>query len=104
MYLVVFRNRKRAGIDLAAYHAMAQRMEELSAMQPGYLSFKSYNADDGEVVALSEWADEGSAREWGRQAEHLVAQGLGRADWYSEYTLIGCHNPRIHHFSHEDPQ
>lgn len=104
MYLVVFRNRKRAGIDQAAYGAVARRMEELAAIQPGFLSFKSYTAEDGEVVALSEWADEASARQWGRQAEHLFAQGLGRTEWYAEYTLFGCNNPRLHQFSHEDPQ
>ena len=62
MYLVVFRNRKRTDIDCAAYDAQAQEMEALAAQQPGFLSFKSYSADDGEVVALSEWQDEASAR------------------------------------------
>jgi heme-degrading monooxygenase HmoA len=103
MYVVVFRNRKRAGIDHAAYGAMARRMEELAAQQPGFLSFKSYSADDCEVVALSEWIDEDAARAWGRQAEHLVAQGRGRSDWYAEYTLIACNNPRIHSFPSKDP-
>ena len=72
MYLVVFRNRKRAGFDQQAYAAAAARMEELAASQPGFLSFKSYAAADGEVLALSEWADEAAARAWGRQAEHLA--------------------------------
>ena len=98
MYLVVFRNRKRAGIDYAAYSAQADRMEELAREQPGYLSFKSYTAEDGEVIALSEWTDEAAARAWGRQAEHLAAQGDGRTRWYASYTLFGCANPRTHHF------
>ncbi len=102
MYVVVFRNRKRAGIDAPAYDAMAQRMEELAALQSGYLAFKSYTADDGEVVALSEWVDEASARQWGQQAEHLVAQRHGRTEWYADYTLIGSNNPRIHRFAHKD--
>ena len=37
-------------------------MEQLAAAQPGYLSFKSYVADDGEVIALSEWESEQAAR------------------------------------------
>ena len=41
MFLVVFRNRKRADIDQAAYDAEAERMEELARTQPGFLSFKS---------------------------------------------------------------
>ena len=62
MFLVVFRNRKRADMDAAAYSADAAAMEELAARQPGYLGFKSYTADDGEVVAISEWEDEASAK------------------------------------------
>jgi len=103
MYLVVFRNRKRADIDYAAYDADAARMQELAQAQPGYLSFKSYVADDGEVIALSEWADEASARAWGRFAEHAVVQGRGRSDYYESYTLFACDNPRIHRFAREDP-
>lgn len=102
MFLVVFRNRKRADIDYAAYQVDAERMVELARLQPGYLSFKSYVAEDGEVIALSEWADEASARAWGRVAEHAVVQSRGRAAYYESYTLFACANPRIHAFSHED--
>jgi heme-degrading monooxygenase HmoA len=100
MYLVVFRNRKRGDIDQAAYDAQAAAMETMAAAQPGYLSFKSYAADDGEVIALSEWADEASARAWGRLAEHRAAQDRGRADYYESYTLYGCDRPRTHRFEH----
>ena len=100
MYVVVFRNRKRADIDQAAYDAVAAAMEAAALTRPGYISFKSYVAEDGEVVALSEWADEASARAWGRDAEHLSVQARGRAEWYAKYTLYGCANPRTHHFEH----
>jgi heme-degrading monooxygenase HmoA len=104
MFLVVFRNRKRADIDYPAYEADAARMVELAQAQPGFLSFKSYAADDGEVVALSEWADEASARAWGRVAEHAEVQGRGRAAYYASYTLFACAEPRVHEFPREDPQ
>lgn len=102
MFLVVFRNRKRADIDYTAYEADADRMLELAEAQPGYLSFKSYTADDGEVIALSEWADEASARAWGRLAEHRIVQARGRAAYYESYTLFACDSPRIHEFHRED--
>ena len=98
MYLVVFRNRKRTDIDCAAYDAQAQEMEALAAQQPGFLSFKSYSADDGEVVALSEWQDEASARGWGQVAEHRMAQADGRVRWYAEYTLYACDDPHTRRF------
>ena len=102
MFLVVFRNRKRAGIDQVAYAAEAGRMQELAEEQPGYLGFKSYAAEDGEVIAMSEWADQASARAWGKVAEHRAAQQRGRAAYYAEYTLFACDEPHIRHFVAED--
>ena len=102
MFLVVFRNRKRADIDYAAYEAEADRMLELAQAQPGYLSFKSYVADDGEVIALSEWEDEAAARAWGKVAEHRATQQRGRAAYYEEYTLFACAEPRVHRFDRKD--
>lgn len=99
MFLVVFRNRKRADIDAAAYAADAEAMAALARAQPGYRSFKSYTSDDGEVVALSEWADEAAARAWGRQAEHTAVQGRGRSEYYADYTLFACADPRVHRFA-----
>ena len=103
MFLVVFRNRKRADIDYPAYDAEADRMLALAQAQPGYLSFKSYASDDGEVIAVSEWEDEASARAWGRVAEHRATQQRGRSEFYEEYTLFACENPRIHRFARKDP-
>lgn len=102
MFLVVFRNRKRADIDHSAYQADAARMADLARAQPGFLSFKSYVAEDGEVVALSEWTDEASALAWRQLAEHAEVQGRGRAAYYQDYTLFACDTPRIHRFSHKD--
>jgi len=102
MFLVVFRNRKRAGMDGTAYDRDSDAMLALAERQPGFVSFKSYAADDGEVIALSEWEGEAAARAWGRQAEHLLVQGRGRADYYASYTLFACAEPRIHRFERKD--
>ncbi len=102
MFLVVFRNRKRPDINMAAYAADAVRMEELAAAQAGFLGFKSYVAEDGEVVAISEWADAVSARGWGAQAEHAATQKRGRDLYYQDYTLYTCENPRTHQFDRDD--
>ncbi len=102
MYLVVFRNRKRADMDDAAYAADADRMVELASAQPGFLSFKSYTAEDGEVVAISEWANEAAALGWRRVAEHAEVQGRGRAQYYADYTLFACDSPKVHNFTAKD--
>jgi len=103
MFLVVFRNRKRADIDQAAYGAEAERMEELVRQQAGFRSFKSYAADDGEVIALSEWDDEAAALAWRKVAEHRAVQQRGREAYYEAYTLFACADPRIHRFARKDP-
>jgi heme-degrading monooxygenase HmoA len=101
MYLVVFRNRKRADISAEAYGADANHMETLARAQPGFLSFKSYVADDGEVIALSEWSDEDAARAWRRNAHHAEVQARGREAYYQDYTLLAGTPSRVHRFSRE---
>lgn len=104
MYLVVFRNRKRADMDAALYSEDATRMEDLARAQSGFISFKSYASDDGEVVALSEWESESEARVWAENTEHLVVQSRGRDDYYESYTLFTCDDPRVHHFTRKQIQ
>ena len=98
MFLIVFRSRKRADIDRAAYDAEAELMEHLAAEQPGFLGFRSYAAADGETVAISEWTDEAAALGWRRVAEHRSAQQRGRSDYYESYTLFACDVTRTHRF------
>jgi hypothetical protein len=61
MFLVVVRNRKRVDLDATGHSADADAMGAVAAVQPGYISFKSYTAGDGEVIALSEWESEEAA-------------------------------------------
>ncbi|RZK02518.1 MAG: antibiotic biosynthesis monooxygenase [Novosphingobium sp.] len=102
MFLVVFRNRKRAEIDAQAYGADAARMETLARAQPGFLSFKSYTADDGEVVAISEWSSEAAMHAWGSHPDHAAIQQRGRAEYYHDFTLFACDDPRIRRFERPD--
>ena len=102
MFLVVFRNRKRTEMDAAAYAADASAMQALASRQPGFISFKSYTAEDGEVIALSEWESEAAALQWRRNAEHATIQAKGRASYYASYTLFACESPRIHTYEAKD--
>jgi heme-degrading monooxygenase HmoA len=95
MYLTVFRNRKRPDMDVAAYQADNARMEELAARQPGFVSIKGFVADDGEVVAISEWESEAAAKAWGSHPEHAQVQARGRSDYYASYTLYSCADAKV---------
>ncbi len=89
MVVVVFRNRLRAG-DAAAYRATAERMDELVRKQPGFRSLKTFSADDGERVTLSEFDSLEAVNAWRANAEHLEAQRRGRAEFYAEFSLQTC--------------
>jgi heme-degrading monooxygenase HmoA len=67
------------------YGAMAARMEELAAQQPGYLGIES--AREGLGITVSYWADDASARAWKQIGEHLVAQRNGQQRWYTDYCV-----------------
>ena len=84
-YAVVFTSQRTPGD--AGYDAMAERMAELAAQQPGYLGAESVRNADGEGITVSYWRDEASIAAWKQQAEHLQAQRLGRSRWYAHYEL-----------------
>ncbi|MDE2595852.1 MAG: antibiotic biosynthesis monooxygenase [Sphingomonadales bacterium] len=101
MYMTVFRNRKRADMDVPAYQADNARMEELVAALPGFISIKGFVAEDGEVVAISLWESEEAAKAWANHPEHLRVQARGRSDYYESYTVFSCTDPRVR--SYERP-
>ncbi|MBN9047239.1 MAG: antibiotic biosynthesis monooxygenase [Rhizobiales bacterium] len=85
-YLVVtFSSQRLAGDD--GYEDMAVRMAELAARQPGYLGVESARDTDGFGITNSFWTDEESIRAWKRDVDHLVAQKLGRRQWYAAYRV-----------------
>jgi len=66
-----------------AYAETAARMVELAAQQPGFLGVESAREELG--ITVSYWSDLDSIKRWKRNAEHLVAQKMGRKQWYSNY-------------------
>ena len=84
-YVAVVFTSLRTGDDDAGYAAAAAAMEELAATQDGHLGTES--ARDGLGITVSYWRDEAAARAWGRVAEHLASQRLGREVWYRDYRV-----------------
>ncbi|MCJ2178354.1 antibiotic biosynthesis monooxygenase [Novosphingobium sp. 2580] len=99
MYMNVFRSRKRADMDAAAYLADAARMAELARAQPGFVSYKSFTAEDGETVTISEWASEADARAWAGHFEHRAVQNRGRSEYYDCYTVYSCDQPDVRRYT-----
>jgi heme-degrading monooxygenase HmoA len=83
-YAVIFSS-LRSSTD-NGYGAMADRMLELAAQQPGYLGVESAR-DEGVGITVSYWASLEAIRAWKANAEHREAQRRGRAEWYSAFRL-----------------
>lgn len=80
-YAVIFTSLRTEGDK--GYSQMADRMVELAARQPGFLGVESAREEIG--ITVSYWTDLESIRQWKANAEHLVAQRLGREQWYAAF-------------------
>src|SRR5579884_190183 len=89
MIVTVFRSRLRPGLR-EEYVALAARMRELAKSMPGYVSHKDYFSDDGERVAIVEFATEEGQRAWQSNPEHRAAQKLAREKYYLDYHIQFC--------------
>jgi heme-degrading monooxygenase HmoA len=57
---------------------------------PGFVSIKTFVADDGERVSIVEFASADAQQAWRQHPAHLEAQRLGREKFYSEYRIQVC--------------
>ena len=84
-FAVIFTSRRAEGDN--GYAAMADRMAELAARQPGFLGVESVRGADGLGITVSYWETEDAIRQWKLDAEHRIAQETGRSTWYENYTV-----------------
>ena len=89
MILTVFRSRLRPE-HLDEYHAVAERIHALAMSMTGFVSIKTFAADDGERVSIVEFATRQAHDAWRDHPEHVEAQRLGREKFYSEYSIQVC--------------
>jgi len=88
-YAVVFSS-LRTPVEDCAYQKMSDRMVELARQQPGFIGVESARGADGVGITVSYWLDMESIANWKANAEHLVAQRLGKERWYQSYQLRVC--------------
>lgn len=94
-YAVIFTSQRAVG-DAAAYGAMADRMVELAAQQPGFVGVESVRDAAGFGVTISYWESEQAIRNWKVNTEHLEAQRRGKSDWYAHFDLRVCRIERAY--------
>ncbi len=84
-YAVIFTS-MRTNVE-HGYAAMAEEMDALARQQPGCLGAESARDPGGFGITVSYWRDEASIAAWKSEAQHLVAQKLGKELWYAHYEL-----------------
>jgi heme-degrading monooxygenase HmoA len=87
-YAVIFSS-TLTGSDTDGYGEMADHMEALAKEQEGFLGVESAarTPDTRLGITVSYWKDLESIRAWKSNAQHAVAQRLGREVWYQSYRL-----------------
>ncbi len=89
MIVTIFKNRLRAD-NVKEYGQWIAQMRDIAVTMPGYISHKTFTADDGERVTLVEFESEETLRGWARQPDHVAAKKKGRDDFYSHYDVMIC--------------
>ncbi|MER6563925.1 antibiotic biosynthesis monooxygenase [Streptomyces sp. NPDC001027] len=85
--------------DQSGYAETGARMEELVKDVPGYLGMDHAQTPGGLGITVGYFRDADALTRWRRDAEHLVAQERGRAEWYESYTLHVAKVERSHGFT-----
>ncbi|MCJ7465522.1 MAG: antibiotic biosynthesis monooxygenase [Maribacter sp.] len=93
-YAVIFTSIRSNGEK--GYSHMADQMEELAKVQPGYLGMESARQELG--ITVSYWESLEAIANWKSNADHLVAQKRGITDWYKWYKLRICKVEREYDF------
>ncbi|NNH02189.1 antibiotic biosynthesis monooxygenase [Acinetobacter sp. ANC 5414] len=86
-YIVIF----KAKINVLdnEYSRMAQLLREKALTQFNCQKFEAISENDFEI-ALSYWNSLEDIQTWHRDAEHQVAQFLGKEKWYKSFSVEIC--------------
>jgi len=89
MIVTVFRSRLREEHH-EEYSHMAVAMKALAQAMPGFISMKTFTAEDGERVSIVEFSSEETHAAWREHPAHREAQRLGREKFYSTFRIQVC--------------
>ena len=99
--ITIFRSRLDPA-QAEAYAALSKTMKALVDNMPGLISYKTYEARDGERVTIVEFADEESHNAWRDLPAHRKAMQLGKDKFYEEYKVQVCELKRVSSFKRDE--
>jgi heme-degrading monooxygenase HmoA len=98
MVVIVFRARLKPEANFEVLLQLGQRMYEIAASMPGYISYKDFAAEDGENVSVIEFESLETLAAWREHPEHKAAQQRGRDEFFAEYHIQVCMPVREYRF------
>lgn len=87
MYIVIFKATIKQ-LD-ATYSDMAQMLRHKALSQFSCAKFEACS-ENGFEIALSYWHSLEDIQRWQQDAEHQVAQRLGKQKWYQDFSVEIC--------------
>jgi len=86
-YAVTFTSIRTEGDN--GYDEMANRMEELSANQAGFLGME-HAQSDGLSITICYWESLEAITDWKQNSEHQIAQAKGYETFYQAFATRIC--------------
>jgi heme-degrading monooxygenase HmoA len=80
----------REGARMDEYDRLGERMYGIVSRLPGFLSLKSFKAEDGEVITVFRFASEEALEAWRTHPEHVETMRRGHAEFYVSGHLQIC--------------
>ena len=96
-YAVIFTSTKIEAEN--NYADVANKMIELAVQQQGFIGVESARSEIG--ITVSYWENLDDIKYWKNNAEHLIAQQLGRDVFYKSYTTRICKVEREYSFKND---
>jgi heme-degrading monooxygenase HmoA len=93
-YAVIFTSTQTSQTE--GYAEMAEAMENLAKIQPGYLGLEHARSEVG--ITISYWSSLEAISNWKANLDHLEAQNLGKTKWYQWYKIRICKVEREYEF------
>ena len=93
MVVTVFRSYAKKDLDpqlLPEIEKRGARMYELASRMPGFLSYKDFQAADGETLSIVEFESIEHVRAWHAHPEHREVQQWARAAVFAQYDIKTC--------------
>lgn len=89
MVLCVFGVTWKEGADLEREAQLSRRMAEVVSGRPGFISYKSYVADDGDEIGIIRFESREALKAWRDDPAHREAWKEA-PDFYHEFWVQNC--------------